>query len=96
MNFLENKNGWHGKVLDEEQLQRALKEIPNPEIPSINIKKPLIIKQKIKIQKKIKFADYNLGEEIATRESYGDALGVLSEIDSNVLEIGRASCRERV
>src|SRR3989338_8219951 len=40
VSFLEDKEGWHGKVLNEEQLKQALEEVPNPKIPKIKIDKP--------------------------------------------------------
>jgi len=40
VSFLENKSGWHSEVLNREQLEKALKQIPNPEMPKIKIPKP--------------------------------------------------------
>ncbi|MEX0933076.1 MAG: transketolase [Candidatus Pacearchaeota archaeon] len=81
VSFLENKEGFHGKALNELDLERALKEIPNPKIPKLNIKKPS--KLRLRKIKPGKFAPkkYLLNEEIATRESYGDAL--LSLVNKN-------------
>jgi transketolase len=40
VSFLQDKEGWHGKALDEEQAAKALHEIPRPKVPKISIKKP--------------------------------------------------------
>jgi len=86
VSFLENKEGWHGKTLNEEQLQKALEEIPNPEMPKYQIKQPK--KLNINIKKiKPEFTKYNLGEKIATREAYGNALFNLSKKDKRVLVV---------
>lgn len=79
VSFWEDVNGWHGKPLKDDQLQRALKELGKVDI-SIKgiIKKPV----KMKIQNKkstiqnpqLKTIQYEKGEVIATRKAYGNAL----------------------
>jgi len=86
VSFLENKNGWHGKILSPEQLPKALKEIPNPKMPRINIKKPS--KTTLKFKKtKLQTTKYNLNEQIATRTAYGKALANLALSDSKIIAI---------
>lgn len=86
VSFLENKNGWHGKALTPEQLQQALKEIPNPKMPKISIKKPS--KTTFKFKKiKPKITKYDLNEQIATREAYGKALANLALSNQRVIAI---------
>lgn len=86
VSFLENKNNWHGKALNQEQLEKALNEIPSPKMPLISFKKypKKIFKEKLKNPI---FTKYKIGEEIATREAYGNALGNLAKIDSRVIAI---------
>ncbi len=86
VSFLENKEGWHGKVLSKDQLSKALEEIPNPKMPKINIKKPKSLKQKFNHSKLI-LNKYNISDSIATREAYGKALASLALSDSSVLAI---------
>jgi len=85
VSFLENKENWHGKALDEKQLDLALKEVPNPSIPKLKIKKPLTKNIKTKPKKKIKLEKYE--DEISTREVYGNTLANLVRSDSNILAI---------
>jgi len=88
VSFLEDKNGWHGKAIPKEKLEKALSEIPNPKIPEIKINKPKDIKNKIKSRnRKINLSQYKKGEEIATREGYGYALANIAKSKSDILAI---------
>jgi len=86
VSFLENKEGWHGKALDKEQLKKALNEIPNPNFPKIKIQKPKKINFKSK-NFKLKQTEYKKGEEIATRNAYGNALANLASANSKIIAI---------
>ncbi len=87
VSFLENKNGWHGKALSKEQLEKALKEIPNPEIPLIKIKEPpKIMITQFKISHP-KLTNYNSNEQIATRQAYGNTLASLAKLNKNILAV---------
>lgn len=100
VSFLEDKNGWHGKALNEKELQMALKLIPENKIPNIEIKLP--IKVNVKDNKIGKTVDnnYKIGEEIATREAYGNALVSLAKANSNILaldgEVSNSTFSEKV
>ncbi len=74
VSFLENKEGWHGKALNEEELSRALKELG--EIPNIDAKKfvrPPSKWREPKVSTKIP-PPSPFGGEFSTREAYGVAL----------------------
>lgn len=86
VSFIENKEGWHGKALNKEDLERALKELPNSEMPKIGIKSPRPTKNNFK-KGKTYLKQYTIGQEIATREAYGDSLSSLTDSDSSVLAI---------
>jgi len=75
VSFLEDADGWHGKTLDDEQLQAALKELEpvdrtargrialpeklSPPSPAVRPAGPL---------------EYKADEKVATRKAYGNAL----------------------
>jgi len=74
VSFLENKEGWHGKALSEEELSRALKELG--ELPNIDAKKFVRSPSKWrepKVSTKIPPIS-PFGGEFSTREAYGVAL----------------------
>lgn len=86
VSFLENKDGWHGKPLKPEDLEKALGELGDlNEALRFSLKKPSNITppSQSKKTKRVSGAGsftYELGEEIATREVYG---AVLAEIGGN-------------
>ncbi|MDO8508253.1 MAG: transketolase [Nanoarchaeota archaeon] len=84
--FIEDKNGWHGKTLNSQELKKALKTIPLKEMPKINIKIPLQIITK-ENKKPASFTKYNLKEHVSTRQAYGNSLANLAKSDQNVLAI---------
>lgn len=87
VSFLENKENWHGKAMDDRQLSVALEELPDAEMPSFRITKPKVSRVKKKKNSKPKLSKYELGEEVATRDAYGDALASLAKSDSEIIAI---------
>lgn len=75
VSFLANKDGWHGKALDDEQLKRALQELG--EVDSSvrgGIAKPADERPHTPKSSHTKSFNYKLGEKLATRKAYGKAL----------------------
>jgi transketolase len=84
VSFLEDKEGWHGKVLDPEQAKRALAELgagPSRTFPTTKpdpwTPKPL------PPAKKPELATYT--EALATRKAYGEALAALGAARGDVV-----------
>ncbi|MBI5804345.1 transketolase [Candidatus Pacearchaeota archaeon] len=86
VSFLENKEGWHGKALREDELKKALREIQNVEMPFVKIKKPKKFFVKF-AHGQNKFKDYEIGEKIATRESYGETLAELAKLNDKIIVV---------
>lgn len=86
VSFLEDKNGWHGKPLKQEDLERALEELgPMPEIDAKKyVKKPNELK-KPSIKKGYHFAKNTYSQDTATRRAYGNALVNLGKINQAVV-----------
>lgn len=82
--YIQNKNGWHGKALDEGLLRLALNKIPNPDMPKFSIDKRKKISKRIKT-KEVKFSNYHTGAKLATRKAYGNVLKNLADSDPSVL-----------
>ncbi len=100
VSFLEGKNGWHGRALSREELKKALKEIPEIKMPKIKTSKIKIKSADNHDVEKIFFSKYDLGDEISTREAYGNALVNIADADSQVLvldaEVSNSTFSEKV
>lgn len=75
VSFLEGKNGWHGKALNKDDYERALKELgavdqsARGRIPKPHDQKPLSLQPG-----KAKPISYPADKPVATRTAYGNAL----------------------
>jgi transketolase len=79
VSFLENKDGWHGKALNQEQEQQAIDEL-KPAVRSMvfPVQKPAEGKPATEVTKKpVELPQYKLDDKVATRKAYGDALVAL-------------------
>jgi transketolase len=90
VSMLENREGWHGKPLPRPDLEKALRELsqpyasdgfrpnprPAPSVPPRRTEGPI----EITVNRK-------LGEPVATREAYGDALVKLVDKDHRIVAL---------
>lgn len=75
VSFLEDRDGWHGKALDEEQLQQALVELGDVDYSlRANLSLPEARRPRRSEPAEIAMPDYEQGEFVATRDAYGHAL----------------------
>lgn len=86
VSFLEDKNGWHGKALDDEQLKQALKEIEDvPADLRGELKPPQEVNFPVLERSQPEELKYEIGEKIATRTAYGNAVARLGDKFSNMV-----------
>jgi transketolase len=86
VSFLNDKDGWHGKALKKEELEKALKELGTiDDTLRFQFKKP---KQTKLPETNNDFSDTGLsfekGKEYATREVFGDVLEKLGTQNKNI------------
>lgn len=81
VNIMENKEGWHGKPLSTEELAKALKKLGSVDK---NLRKDLVkplvsnnIQTNISSLQKAVTVKYSMGDKVATRRAYGEALAML-------------------
>lgn len=88
VSFIEDKNGWHGKPLKQEDLQRALDELgPMPEIDAKKyVKRPNKLKRP-RIKRGFRFQKNTYSKNTATRRAYGNALLSLGKVNESVVSI---------
>jgi transketolase len=86
VSFLEDKNGWHGKPLKKDELDKALEELgPMPEIDSRRyVKKPGKVK-KPNLKRGVRFNKNTYDKKTATRRAYGNALVNLGKINQAIV-----------
>ncbi len=86
VSFLENKNGWHGKALDKEQEEQALKELHPMRSMTFQVHKPEKREPAPEPPKKpLELPTYDGKEPVATRKAYGDALKALGAAYPNLV-----------
>ena len=88
VSFCEDKNGWHGKPLKQDDLQRALEELgPMPEIDAKKyVKRPNKLK-KPQLKRGFRFTKNTYTKDTATRRAYGNALVNLGKVNESVVSI---------
>ncbi|MGB9862487.1 MAG: transketolase [Candidatus Saccharicenans sp.] len=88
VSFIEDKNGWHGKPLKPEELEKALAELgPMPEVEA---KKYVRSREKARLPRWKESFDFGLPEykeKTATRLAYGLALEKLGRVNEKVVVI---------
>jgi transketolase len=87
VSFLEDKPGWHGKALNKEQEEQALKEL-NPAVRSMvfPVQKPAAGEPASEAAKKpVELPRYEINDSVATRKAYGDALQALGAANPDVV-----------
>jgi transketolase len=86
VSFLEDKNGWHGKPLKEDDLARALDEIGV--MPEIDAKKFVRKPKRVKgpqLSRRTNFKKNSYEKATATRRAYGNALLNLGKVNDAVI-----------
>jgi transketolase len=86
VSFLEDLNGWHGKPLKEQELQKALQEIgPMPAIDSRKWVRPPLKARRPEWRNAFNFERTATAEKTATRLAYGIALEKLGRVNERVI-----------
>jgi len=89
VSFLADKDGWHGKPLSADQLEKALAEMPPvPPVPPVD--KKSYARTSLPVPPDFPAPAppaYKDGEQIATRESYGIALMKLGLVNPGVVAV---------
>ena len=77
ISFVENKEGWHGVVLKQEEFEKAVKELGEVDKSlrgELRRAESTIKNQQLRIRTKDEKLSYKMGEEVATRKAYGESL----------------------
>jgi len=86
VSFLENVNGWHGKALNKQQEEQALKELNPVRSQVFPVHKPENRQPAPEPAKKApELPKYDGKEAVATRKAYGDTLKALGDANPDVV-----------
>ncbi len=89
VSFLEDKSGWHGKALNQQQEEQAINEL-NPPVRSMvfPVQKPekhALSPAPQRQGQKLELPRYAQSDAVATRKAYGDALKALGAANQNIV-----------
>jgi len=95
VSFLEDKEGWHGRPLPKDLAEKALAELVLTEeqialARSLKVKAPEAIwegEAPAEPLKEVEFPRYELGQQVATREAYGDGLVALGKVNPQIVAL---------
>lgn len=90
VSFIENKEGWHGKSLSPEELEKVLEELGKVDL---KLQGKIAKSDKIKNKQKkinthtseIKVDGYKVGQLVSTRKAYGNVLVKLGEKNPDIV-----------
>ncbi|MGQ0568284.1 MAG: transketolase [Armatimonadota bacterium] len=78
VSFLEDKEGWHGKALNAEQMTQAIAELGGGSSITVAVAKPNETAfAPVGAEGPVELPSYKPGDVVATRKAYGDALKAL-------------------
>ncbi len=85
----EDKNGFHGKAFSQEDAHRAIEGLAAPdELPAFEIKvPPESAHPREETRVEVEPPSYNLGDMVATRQSYGTGLAKLGSVDPSIVSL---------
>jgi transketolase len=90
ISFIQDKDGWHGKPLSKEEAEKAVAEL-KPSARSAKDHPIAVPSQKATPKNEAPSSypalNYNLGDQVATREAFGVALLRIGESDSRIVAL---------
>jgi transketolase len=82
---VENKDGWHGKALDDPE--QAIAELGGERHLVVRVPKPQHATPRSFPDETLSLPTYEVGSEVATRKAYGDALVAVGEAYGDVVAL---------
>lgn len=88
VSFLQDKDGWHGKPLSQEDATKAIAELQPTAKSGLNIAIPAptdLPAPALDAPVAYPAINYNMGDQVATREAFGNALQRVGETDPRIV-----------
>ena len=88
VSFLQDQDGWHGKPLNKEEAAKAIAELQPSAKSGVGV--PIPAPNQLPAPNNAAPAgypplNYKIGDKVATREAYGNALARIGEVDQRVV-----------
>jgi transketolase len=89
VSFVEDKNGWHGKALSQEQAEQAIQELdPQARSQVYQVPEPAPASSGSPVPRQpLQLPTYRVGDAQATRKAYGETLRALGAANPDVLVV---------
>ncbi|MEW6160925.1 MAG: transketolase, partial [Verrucomicrobiota bacterium] len=90
ISFLQDKDGWHGKTLSKEEAERAIAELKPRARSGLNLPIPPpaeIALPHFETSTEFPPISYRPGENVATREAYGNALARIGSVEKRIVAL---------
>ncbi len=87
VSFLQDKDGWHGKPLNQEEAAKAIAELQPTAKSGLGVAIPAptaLPAPALEAPASYPAISYTLGDQVATREAYGTALARIGEVDPRI------------
>ena len=91
VSFTEGKDNWHGKAFKKDELEKAVKELEAQKVGGVTVNPPDLVRKPQassrppETAQPIAAPNYKLGDQVATREAFGDALAKLVAADPRIV-----------
>jgi len=91
VSFTEGKDNWHGKAFKKDELEKAVKELEAQKVGGVTVNPPDLVRKPQassrppETAQPIAAPNYTLGDQVATREAFGDALAKLVAADPRIV-----------
>ncbi len=88
VSFLENQEGWHGKALSRDQARQAISELGGERSITVQVKPPVAGAPAPRpTAQPTQLPAYRVGDAVATRRAYGDALKAIGASRGDVVAL---------
>jgi len=88
VSFVENKEGWHGKPFKKgEEMEKALAELGDTDVTiKVEPRRYKAVTEVAPVEPRLT-PDYQIGQEVATREAFGTALASLAKVSPQIAAV---------
>ncbi|NJO04823.1 MAG: transketolase [Chloroflexaceae bacterium] len=88
VSFMEDKEGWHGKPTEPDDTRKAIAELGGERMLSVEVHRADVFQRaERKQQAQTRLPEYAVGDQVATRQVYGEALKAVGDANGMVVAL---------